>query len=843
MLSAVPRRPARTSLSPAPLRRLSMGAALALVALIGCSSGSSTTGPAPSAQPQASASAAPSTPAAPARTPTRREGSAAVLFDSDSSVVIADEVHDALIVAPASFADPSLTRVVQLPGPPAQIVAAGDLVFVTVRTLPEPDAEAARAIVRGPAPDPSAAHRLLPETLGPGLEAPYLAPSEYRVFLSDSTAPSAAASAAPGAAPASSAAGSSAAAPSAPVSAAPSAAGSSASAAPQSPPPPKKKPGGTKPRPFDTAVVRKSQGGLLLALRKDPEKGFTETGRLLLPPDAWGLALTPDGRRAVVSHAWSATVSVVDIDSTAPSATSMKVAASFSTAREPRGVTVTNDGKTAYVSHLVGSDLTRIDALDAAPKLAVSALPPAPHRTRGKTPLPASLGYAVVLSPDDTRLFAPRHAIGAEASDAWWGVPVVDVLDRKTGQPAVAPHDKRSPTTVLRDDIPDPPDWHAWAGRLPAVARALVQPRAALYRKKTDTLLIAGEGMDTLVELDALAPDPALFHTTTLSLAKYDTFGHDPVRGGAPTALALTADERSVYVYCASTFDLVKIDLDTHKSEWLRLADDGLPDDAAQGRRLYSNARSAELSGGLACSACHPDGRDDGYVWREALLDAEHDDTDAVFLGFRSNMKRRSTGPFGFSPNEKNRYYPRQTPMLAGRVRAPGPYGWHAEARTLIDRLVRGFRLHRAPWDRPAGLGDLGPYLHKIDSLADFLQSGLLPPPTVAHPLTDQEKRGKEIFDSEEAQCAKCHVPDTGFTDRTAYPIRALPVQDGFDPERNQSFKTPSLLFIAGTAPYFHDGSQATLEDLIKNNGTRMGDTGRLSAEDRAALVAYLSTL
>jgi mono/diheme cytochrome c family protein len=278
---------------------------------------------------------------------------------------------------------------------------------------------------------------------------------------------------------------------------------------------------------------------------------------------------------------------------------------------------------------------------------------------------------------------------------------------------------------------------------------------------------------------------------------------------------------------------VVKVDLKTKKADWLRLAEDGLPADAAKGRRLYTNARSPQISGGLGCAACHPDGRDDGYTWREATLGE-----DATFIGLRSNMKSISGNADAFE------HHARQTPMIAGRVRSPGPYGWHAEAPNLVERLFRGFRLHRAPWQFAFSPEEgMGPFLGKVDALMDFIQSGLLPPPTLVKPLSDAEKRGKEIFESKEAQCNKCHVPDTGFTDRTAYPLRALPVYDDFSKEDNTAFKTPSLYFVAQTAPYYHDGSAPTLEALVKNNGSRMGQTSHLSAEDQAALVAYLRTL
>jgi YVTN family beta-propeller protein len=582
--------------------------------------------------------------------------------------------------------------------------------------------------------------------------------------------------------------------------------------------------------------VRKSQGGLLLAMKPDLERGLVETARILLPPDAWGLGVTPDGLRAVVTSAWSAEVTVVDLKT-------MAVIARFPTAREPRGVALTKDGKTAYITHLVGTDLTKIEALDATPKVSVQPLAAAPGRQGGRTPPGAALGYSAVFSPDGETLFVPRHALGAEGHDAWWGAAAVDVMDVKTGKHLVPVRQPGSPGVATIGDmswgfmeIP----WMAGPQKLPEVNDRFAQPRAVAYRKKTDTLLIAGEGMDTIVELDALAPDPALFRSRVYDLAVYNTFGHEPVRGGAPSGIALSDDEDTVFVWCRSTFDVVKLDLRKSRAEWYRLAEDGLPADAAKGRRLYYNARSPQISGGLGCASCHPDGRDDGYTWREATQGE-----DATFMGVKANMK-------SFDPEDKaHAFYARQTPMIAGRVRAAGPYGWHAEAKNLVERLFRGFRLHRAPWQGAFDANqpwrteaeDMGPFLGKIDAIMDFAQSGLLPPPTLVKPLTDQEKRGKQLFESKEAQCSVCHAPETGFTDRTAYPLRSLPVYGDFDADENNAFKTPSLYFIAQTAPYFHDGSAPTLEALVKNNGSRMGQTSHLSADDQAALVAYLRTL
>jgi hypothetical protein len=492
------------------------------------------------------------------------------------------------------------------------------------------------------------------------------------------------------------------------------------------------------------------------------------------------------------------------------------------------------------VSHLAGSSLTVLDLGAASLVARELALPPAPARTPLGAKLEASLGYDLVLSPDAESLFVPRHALGAEGVGSWWGSPTVDVLERATEKP-VAPWPKaRLAARVGVEQVRQSSEWEASPGQAPAPPLALVQPRAVVYRKATDTLLIAGEGANTLAEVDALAADPSMALVRVHELGgEYDPFGGFPDRGGAPSGIALSRDESVAYVYCRSTFDLVRVELASGTQRHAHLADDGLPADAAYGRRLFADARLGVLSGGLGCAACHPEGRDDGYVWREGRLGVGggHDEH---FTGRRENVKRRMMdGP----PVERSDLYPRQTPMLAGRVRSNGPYGWHAESPDIVQRLLLGTQLHRGGWQ---GLGvqrEAGEDIAKLDYLIDYLRSGLLPPPTLVRPLDERETKGKAIFESDQAMCSRCHVPASEFTDRGALPLATLPVRPGFDAEANPAFKTPSLWFIAGSAPYFHDGSRATLEELIAKNYDRMGKTSHLTPDDRAALVAYLRTL
>jgi cytochrome c peroxidase len=127
------------------------------------------------------------------------------------------------------------------------------------------------------------------------------------------------------------------------------------------------------------------------------------------------------------------------------------------------------------------------------------------------------------------------------------------------------------------------------------------------------------------------------------------------------------------------------------------------------------------------------------------------------------------------------------------------------------------------------------------DQLAAFLVS-LKGPAQKWRALTDQEVHGRDVFNSGDAQCASCHSEKTGFTDHDTHDVRSATTSD-----QAKQFLVPPLTNIGGSAPYFHDGRYATLEELIdkcdgQNNG-QMGSTKRMNAADKQALAAYLRTL
>ena len=100
--------------------------------------------------------------------------------------------------------------------------------------------------------------------------------------------------------------------------------------------------------------------------------------------------------------------------------------------------------------------------------------------------------------------------------------------------------------------------------------------------------------------------------------------------------------------------------------------------------------------------------------------------------------------------------------------------------------------------------------------------------------------RGQAVF---QANCSVCHSGAT-FTDANVK--LHLPSETGMDPSyANRSatkmYRTTPLRGLAYNAPYFHDGSAATLDDVVNHYNTvrKLG----LTAQQHADLVEYLKTL
>jgi cytochrome c peroxidase len=113
----------------------------------------------------------------------------------------------------------------------------------------------------------------------------------------------------------------------------------------------------------------------------------------------------------------------------------------------------------------------------------------------------------------------------------------------------------------------------------------------------------------------------------------------------------------------------------------------------------------------------------------------------------------------------------------------------------------------------------------------------MAPPPDARSAPDARAARGKKIFDSYDTGCRDCHDPSHGLSDGERHDVGSKAKGDV-----RASFETPSLRFVGGTAPYFHDGRFPTLEALLRGS-PRMADTSHLSQGELDDLAAYLETL
>jgi hypothetical protein len=132
---------------------------------------------------------------------------------------------------------------------------------------------------------------------------------------------------------------------------------------------------------------------------------------------------------------------------------------------------------------------------------------------------------------------------------------------------------------------------------------------------------------------------------------------------------------------------------------------------------------------------------------------------------------------------------------------------------------------------------------HKLGVLSDYQFSLQAPaaPPGSFHPAA--AARGKAVFHTA-GRCATCHVPPL-YTDVNRGILHA-PAETGMDDAyarrtTTKRYRTTPLRGLASHAPYFHDGSAATLGDVVDHYDSvlRLG----LNPGQKQDLVEFLKSL
>ena len=205
---------------------------------------------------------------------------------------------------------------------------------------------------------------------------------------------------------------------------------------------------------------------------------------------------------------------------------------------------------------------------------------------------------------------------------------------------------------------------------------------------------------------------------------------------------------------------------------------------------LFERAPVNELLGAdatqnLACASCHPEGREDGRVWK-----------------FSSGARR--------------------TQSLGGGLLATAPFHWNGDLPAIADVMAlvytQRMRGPQEPTDHVAALERF------LDALPIVSRTPPAPSSSIAH--------GQALFESTDVGCSTCHSGPHLTSNATV------------DVGTGGRFQVPSLVGVGLRAPYLHDGRAATLTQRFTNGGgDQHGHTSQLSESDVADLVAYLGTL
>lgn len=289
--------------------------------------------------------------------------------------------------------------------------------------------------------------------------------------------------------------------------------------------------------------------------------------------------------------------------------------------------------------------------------------------------------------------------------------------------------------------------------------------------------------------------------------------------GANPRAVRVSPDGERFYVYNALDYQVVSYDAGSGEPlARIQTCENPHDEEMWLGKRLFYLAKQPMVGlRWISCSSCHPDGDSDGRTWQQ---------------------------PEGL----------RQTQPLAG-LAWTHPLHWSADRDEVQDfehtvrgplmqgrGLVKG-RIHDSLAQPNSGLSK------ELDAVAVYANSHQFPlSPYAKGGLSDAAKRGQALFHSEAVGCAKCHSGAFYSDSRPGEKFTMHDIGTGAADKSEKmgtKYDSPTLLGLYRSAPYLHDGTAATLEEVLttQNAGDRHGKTSQLSKTEVADLVEFLKAL
>ncbi|MBN2549402.1 MAG: hypothetical protein JXB15_09610 [Anaerolineales bacterium] len=522
------------------------------------------------------------------------------------------------------------------------------------------------------------------------------------------------------------------------------------------------------------------------------------TGTIPLGDRPSGVAASPDGRLLAVSETGDDRVRLLD-------AQGLATVLLIPVADRPYGLAFTPDSRRLLVTHLLSGQAT---LLTVQPYRSLLPLVSAGSNAGVPEPLPASLLespapiiFSATLATWPQVAPAPGAAISADGARAYLAQTMANGLGYNTGfDTSVFPKVSTLNLLTLSHQL----DEHI---SLPETDRPVGLPWDIALARGGQELWVVNSASNDLSVIDLSNP------------TRPRRQANIPV-GDNPRGIAISPDGASAYVNNTLAGTVSLIDAASYLvTEVITVTTLPLPPAMLHGKRLYFSSAQPELAmaAWISCNTCHVEGEADGRTWKLQYL--------------------------GEVPPGQQPVITRNTTSLLGMIETY-PLRWSAEWDESADSEFSVRFEQFGSGLIPEGMNPtLGPpnqgRSYDLDCLAMFIDSLEVPPR--AHTLTEQERRGQAIFESPGTQCAVCH-PAPLYTDLLQHDVGTA---DGPGEWFGPLIDTPSLRFLFDSAPYLHDGSAASMLEVltVKNPADQHGLTSHLTPPELQDLIAYLLSL
>jgi len=514
----------------------------------------------------------------------------------------------------------------------------------------------------------------------------------------------------------------------------------------------------------------------------------------------------PDGKTLFVCNRFNNDVSVIDANTT-------RQQCRIPVQREPVAADITRDGRFLLVANLLHTG--RADAERVA--AVVSVIDTASRKVVKELSLPDGSGLLndLRVSPDGkyavvTHLLGRFRLPATQLDRGWMNSNAATIID--LARMAIL-------NTVLLDNID----------------RGAANPWGIAWSADSATLLITHAGtheislIDFAATLARLAKLPAALNNSTPA----DSYSASRVQADVPNDLAFLVGIRQriklpqadlgpravvvvqhkAYVanYFSDSLSLVDLASAQIKPQSIPLTPRPAAADVtrltspldrmslARKGEFYFHDAGLCFQGWQSCSSCHPgQARVDGLNW-DLLNDG-----------------------IGNPKNTKSLLLAHQTPPAMSM-------GVRETAETAVRAGIRHILFTVQPEAVPAA----------IDAYLKSLKP--LPSPSLVNGrLSASARRGQKLFKDRNVGCANCHPPGL-FTDLKTYDVGT---RGRFD-QPTDRFDTPTLVEAWRTAPYLHDGSAATIREVLTAHNPRdeHGKTSHLTPRQLDDLAAYVLSL